>query len=375
MQMEGIQKNIYKAPEVIVVVGNSIRRFYTTAFLQHVLNNTGHNVVALSLDLDMDERDTTEVYGKYFQEYSPRTFKATYSSMEQPRDHKSYILLELHYEKLMELDLKKHNIKTMIFTDLRVENAEMAKEIKEYIDHQYHHSRVLDRIFYNTDAVPKDLFSNQYHFLQVDELKIPRQWSFGETALAEFGFSVETKGNIICRHDSTSFQCSVAEEILLSTVKKDGLFGALAYVMEEDISWELITETISHLPTLPYMEEYKDEELYLWTRPVLMGDAVWDGVKQQHTLCIGASIYLYNETLIEKSIDDIKHILVVAEHPVEAEFYAEYFLEKEQQSMHKVVFYPSLQHLPHILRGLFKSEKIMYMFEYLPTFKSVQISI
>ncbi len=360
--------NVYKAPEVILVVGNSLRRFHTAIYLRDILTFCKHHVDTFTTTLDFDDEQTKVKYAPYFTKHDYKSFKLAYEEVEGARSHKAYIIIEVSLDVLPAFPISKHNVKTILFTDMRMGKKEQPAEVKEYIDHEYHHSHILDRLIYNTNTVPKAEFADQYFFVQVDEISIPRQYSFGASSMSTCGFDIDEV--ITVTHEGKKSSCA-RPAIIDGVIKSESLMGAISYALEEDLALGDIEGSFQHLTALPLFDEVKAEGTMLWTRPMILGDAIWDALQSEQALCIGVSIYLYNEDLIERSIDKVSQIVVVAEQEAESELYTEYFLKKERQSDHKIIYTSSRGFLPHIPSTLFNSEKIMYIFEYLDTFKNI----
>ncbi len=358
-------ESFYKAPTVVIITGNTNRRFHALSVCADTLAVHGHSVDCLSFSLDEKELNALKKYQvSKIKPYSFHVFKELYKAHEAPSRTKSFILIEMDVDLLKKFAFADHKVRTVLFTDMFVTSKEEGEELMDVMKVAIKKTSTLHTILSNDDVhndISKDLF-----FLPLDLLPIHNHKTFGTTPISTYYFN-NTDHDVVLKEGTSTQEFHIPFFAQCSSIKKEGIQGALALLRSEGI-----TPSTCMSQGFPIIEsQISDSIEYYWMGEETTTEEIHAVFQEAKHVCIGVSVYLSFEDIIEGYVESLDSILVVAENIAEATLFTEYFVKKEKDSFYSVVYAADKDDLKYLIPPLFEGHKVVYMFGELESFNTI----
>jgi len=317
------------------------------------------NVVAFSQSLRPTE--LAALSGKnsqmHLRPYSYGAFIAEQKTFEHPMEQKSVIIIEMTLSQLRQFSLAKHHVQTLILTDLQCPDVDTCAEMRDYLTSQVRTTPTFQTILYNNDLgeVSKDTV-----LLTVEDIPVRSHFSFGRSQVSTIHWSIE--GELLQGSMPNAQVTLPVFDLPTSTLlRQEGIFAALSWL---DITTLLDPKVITTgYGALPLLEDHHGPLTLFWARPFELRsdiDAVLT-LPSSTYLCIGVGPYLRFEALIEERIEQFETILVVAEDQNQVSLFQDYFLSKERDSYHVIVYLPEIEALTSVFKHVFARAQAVTM--------------
>lgn len=348
--------------EVIVIAGDSVRRLFALTSMQHLLQQHGIQVTAFSMTLSHQDIVALEAKGGQLQirPYSFGAFHAEYKTYEHPAEQKTVIIVEMTMEHLKTFRLAKHSVQTLIFTDLVCSDNDSCAELRDILVDQVRGTPSFQTILYNNDLGE---LSKGAALLPVEDIPVRSHFSFGKSRVSTIHWSIVDNA-LMGSMPNAQVSLPVFDLPQSSLLRQEGIFAALSWL---DISTLLAPEHITDgFGQLPLWEEHHGPLTLFWSHPFEHRSDIQYllAMPQSAYLCIGMGPYLRFEEIIEQRIEQFETILVVAEDQNQVSLFQEYFLQKEKDSYHVIIYLPELQQLTGIFRHVFaRAKNVMMLFD------------
>lgn len=345
-----------------MVAGDSVRRLYTVATLLHLLPQHRMDVVAFSQSLRPAELTdlAAKAPGLVLRPYSHGAFAAEYKTYEHPAERKAVIIVEMTLGQLRNFSLSKHHVQTLLLTDLQCPDAETCADMREYLVGQVRTTPTFQTVLYNNDLgdIAKDAV-----LLTVEDIPVRSHFSFGRSQVSTIHWSIEGE-QLQGSMPNAQVTLPVFDLARTSLLRQEGIFAALSWL---DITTLLDPAVITAgFGGLPLLEEHHGPLTLFWARPFELRSDIQHvlTLESSRYLCIGMGPYLRFEELIEQRIEQFETILVVAEDQNQVSLFGDYFLQKERDSYHVLLYLPDLSSLTSVFSHVFaRASNVTMMFD------------
>lgn len=363
-RQEGVKKQggFHTTAEVIVIAGNSVRRLFTLSAMVRLLQQHDILLAAFSRSLSHEDISALESAGgpQFIKPYTYSAFHAEQKTFEEPSEQKSVIVVEMTLDQLRDFKLSKHAVQTVIFTDLVCSDADSCAELREVLVDQVRSTPTFQTILYNNDLGTMDKGAV---LLPAEDIPVRTHFSFGRSAVSTIHWSLE-QDHLQGSMPNAQVRLPLFDLATSSLLRQEGVFAALSWL---DITTLLDGERIHDgYGSLPMWEEHHGPLTLFWARPFqLYNDIKYLlDMPQSSYLCLGVAPYLRFEEIIEQHIEQFETILVVAESESQVALFQEYFLQKEKDSYHVIIYLPDIHALTDVFRHVFaRAKEVMMLFD------------
>lgn len=347
----------------VLIVGSTQRRLHVFHMLLSFLNAKEMTVVAYSASMTHEMKKKLERlhFDLKFDVYKQ-------GSLPQKVDESTITLKEMTYEQFLSEDTGMLREALLILADLRIDDTLLGQDIKDKIE-KMNDTKQIKEVIYNADTVSKREEGLSKHYIDIDSMPGENIIGFGRSPLSSIHF--ETKEDSI-----TILTKNLSQEITIpnlkefSYLKQEGLFGAIAALVQYDF---FDADIMTKSETYPFLERDSGKiEVLVWTFGSIHPDE-FDALLKIPTytnVAMGLTNYLRFEDVIERNIERFEAVLVVAEDEAQAELLGDYFLSKEHDSYHSIIFVPNSAEMRTSLQRVFRGQekKIIYLFDNIGTF-------
>ncbi len=347
----------------VLIVGATQRRLHLFHILLSALQRKDMQVLAQSASLSHEMKKKLE---RMHIDMNFDVYKL--GSGFHRTDEKSILLVEMTYEQFLIENTDALHEALLVLADLRIEDTLFGQDIKDKIA-QMNAKKQLKEVLYNVDTVSKREEGISHHYIDIESILSENVIGYGRSPLSSIHFDIQDDVlNIMTKTESHEIQ--IEHISAYSYLKQEGLFGAIAVLLQYDF---FDKETCSKLETYPFLERDSGNiEVLVWTFGAIHPDE-FDALLRIPTytnVAMGLANYLRFEDIIERNIERFETVLVVAEDEAQAELLGDYFLSKEHDSYHSIIFVPNSSEMRTSLQRVFRGQekKILYLFDNIGTF-------
>lgn len=361
------QGAFHTTAEVIVIAGDSVRRLFALAAMCRLLQQHHVAFSAFSMTFTHEDVQALEEKGgaQQVRPYSYSAFHTEYKTYEHPAEQKAVIVVEMDLNQLREFRLQKHSVQTLILTDFVCPDADTCADLRDILVDQVRNTPTFQTILYNNDLgnLPPGAV-----LLPVEDIPVRSHFSYGKSRVSAIHWSLEgeaLEGSMPnARVNLPAFDLATS-----SLLRQEGIFAALSWLQ---ISSVLVAENIvDGYGRFPLWEEHHGPLTLYWSRPFVQREDVQYllALPQSKFLCIGMGPYLRFEEIIEQRIEQFETILVVAEDQNQVSLFQEYFLQKERDSYHVIIYLPEIEQITAVFRHVFtRAQNVMMLFDHPASF-------
>ncbi|MFN7160142.1 MAG: hypothetical protein ACK4NC_00855 [Candidatus Gracilibacteria bacterium] len=357
------------AATVVFLVGNSLRRLHAFWSIMNILDSLDHPFTGLTATLKKDElefmKSRTPLKNGTCEHYSLHTFQEAYKKHQIASTKKAFIIIEMDFNLLSNISFPQHEVQTLLLTDFTFSDPDTPAFLEERIISQMRRSSLLQTIVYNYDIGQFESQTQSSFHLRLDDIPIRTHYSFGKTTDSLMQFS--EKGNTLLTA-MPNLQLTLPFDPHSTVMRKEGYFAAVGLLLAERV---LNHDVSFHSqPASPWLEEQISPKLTaLWAKYSSRPEEIQSIIERCPRLCMSLSVYLRFEQTIENSIADIERVVVVAEEKSQEAVFSEYFVQKEKDSYHTIVFIPDAAQLPDLLSAVAGEEEFYLLFDDLRTYQ------
>lgn len=359
-------ESFYKAPAVIVITGNTNRRLHTLSVCANTLAVNGYAVESFSFSLDKKELAKLQQYElPAIQSYSHGVFMDRYKAHEAPSHTKSFLLIEMDIDVVKDFKFADHKVRTIVFTDVFMKTKDGAEELMEAMHQVVKKASSLNTILSNDDVDRED--TDGMYYLPLDMLSVRNHKTYGTTNISSYVLE-QAEHDLSIREGKAVQKYHVPFFSKFSRIKQEGIEAALAMFLVEGI------QPTTFMPQgFPLIEKDINEHVeYYWMGEETTEEEVHAILDVAKDICVGVSVYLSFENIIEEYVEKLGSILVVAENIAEATLFTEYFVKKEKNSFYSIVYASKKEDLKYLIPPLFEGHKVVYMFGEIDSFKEIK---
>lgn len=348
--------------EVIVIAGNSVRRLFALTAMLRLLGQLEITCSAFSMTLTHEDIVALEAKGGKLPIHPYRTgaFQAEYKTYEHPAEQKAVIIVEMDLHQLRTFRLQKHSVQTLILADLVCTDGDTCAELRDILVDQVRSTPTFQTILYNNDL---GTLPTGAALLPVEDIPVRSHFSFGKSRVSTIHWSLEGE-RLLGSMPNAHVNLPAFDLPESSTLRQEGVFAALSWLQINTLlEPERISDGYGHLPL---WEEHHGPLTLFWSRPFTERDDIQYllAMPQSAYLCIGVTPYLRFEEILEERIEQFETILVVAEDQNQVSLFQEYFLQKERDSYHVIIYLPQIDDLTAVFRHVFtRAKSVMMLFD------------
>lgn len=365
------------AATVVFLVGNSLRRLHAFWALMNILDTLEHPFTGLTSTLKKDELELMQsrmpLHHGSCDHYSTHTFQEAYKKHQVGSTKKAFIIIEMDFNLLSNISFSQHEVQTLLLTDFTFSDPDTPALLEERIISQMRRSSLLQTIVYNYDIGQYDDQKQSSFHLRLDDIPIRTHYSFGKTTDSLMQFIVNERTLMIAM---PNLQLRLPFDPHSTVMRKEGYFAAIGLLLAERVINDTSSPTAQ--PSSPWLEEQLSPKLTaLWAKYTTRPEELQAIIERCPRLCMSMSAYLRFEQTIENSIAELEKVIVVAEDKSQESVFSEYFVQKEKDSYHTIVYVPDAALLPEILPLLAGDDEFYLLFDDLHTyqyfFKSTEV--
>lgn len=360
----------YTAPKVIFLVGRSVRRFHTMCILAQMLDEMQLSFTFMSTsikahDLEAMQERLPFTSGSIIP-YGFKKFKEIYASYQIPSPKQSLIVIEMDFAFLAKISFAEHEVQTLLLTDFAFEDPDFPEMLEERIIAQMKRASLLQTIVYNYDIEEDSRGQSKNYYLPIDDIPIRTHSSFGRTTDSMMQFTLT---DIALTINMPNLRMDVPYDSHMTSIKREGYFAAVGLLLSERII--TTTSKYVHMPLSPWFEDTPSPlSTIVWMQFATLPEEMNAIISAHPYLCVSISVYLRFEQVIENRIIDLERLIVVAEKPEQEALFSEYFVQKEKDSYHTIVYIPEKDVLQEALPKITEGKPICYVFDELGSVKS-----
>lgn len=346
------QEDYYTAPRVLFVVGNSLRRLHTVSMLAHMLDELQISFACFYSSLSQEEFSIfaerfAYVHG-HIAAYRYAGFKEQYVKFQKPSKTPCYIIIEMNFDFLSKISFAEHEVQSLLLTDFSFLDADTPEDLEQRIIAQMKRTPSLQSMVYHFDMQQYSSTAQKRYLLQVEDIPIRTHYSFGRTVDSMIQLIPQEHSLILTM---PNMQCAVPYDNQMTKVAEEGYFAALALLASERVLTSM--QTITRPALSPWLEDMlSPKRTIMWGAYIQEAEEMNAILDKHQFLCVSMSIYLRFEQVIENRITEVGQIFVVPERDDQEVVFGEYFVQKEKDSYHTIIYVPEKQLLEEVLHSM-----------------------